>query len=74
MIRETTETLEIKETPADTVELSTGDVCWLDKEEHVLLIYRLDTEPLTVKVKGKADILKLRDMFNAAYPPGNEWA
>lgn len=70
----TTETDETKEVPAGTAELSTGDVCWVDNEEHVFLLYRLDPGPAIVRIKGEDDIIKLRDLFNAAYPPGSERA
>ncbi|MFD3261900.1 hypothetical protein ACE3MQ_25190 [Paenibacillus lentus] len=59
----------IEEVPTQSVELSTEDVCWVDNEEHVFLMYRMDSEPAAVKIKGQADILKLRDLLNAAYPP-----
>lgn len=62
----------INEIPAGTVELSTEDVCWVDNKEHVFLMYRLDTGPDVVKIKGKADIIKLRNLLNDAYPPEKE--
>lgn len=62
----------IKGIPAQAVELSTEDVCWVDNEEHVFLMYRLEPGTDIVKIKGAADILKLRDMLNTAYPPGDE--
>lgn len=58
---------EIKEVPADTVELSNGDVWWIDNQEHVLLVYRMDPGPAVVKVKGRQDIMKLLSLFSGAY-------
>jgi hypothetical protein len=62
----------IKEVPAGTAELSSGDVSWVDNEEHVFLLYRTDPGPAIVRIKGQADIIKLRDLLNEAYPPGEE--
>lgn len=59
----------IKGIPARTAELSTDEVCWVDNEEHVFLMFRIESGAEPTKIKGKADIIKLRDLLNEAYPP-----
>lgn len=57
---------------AQAVELSTEDVCWVDNEEHVFLMFRVEPGTEVVRIKGEDNILKLRDLLNQAYPPGDK--
>lgn len=54
--------------PARAVELSTGDICFVENKSHDFLIYKIDGQQANVKISGETNILKLRDLLNEAYP------